>query len=179
MAAATDMTGSLTLNISGSYTLGDSLAGDALKNLIKTLRWPFTFGTGGFQTDLFYNTGGSLNTGGTTYDLAGSLTDVYGNTLTFAEISFMLFLNKSTSGNLLVGPTGSNQFAPMFNGASNGLIVYPGATDSSGTVIPGVALIGTPNSGGYAVTAGTGDNLKLAASTGTITFEMWLFGRSA
>lgn len=101
-------------------------------------------------------------------DLAGSLTDPFGQTLTFTAIKAIFI--KAAAGNtnnVVVGGAGSNTFIGPFNDATDKIVVKPGA----------VALITAPATG-WTVTAGTGDILLVAnSSSGTsVDYEIVIVG---
>jgi hypothetical protein len=99
-------------------------------------------------------------------DLAGSLVDKYGNTLTFATIKQITIVNLAgTAGeNLLVGggpgATGGALITDLFDGESDGRIKIQAG---------GVFLIATPLAG-YTVTGGSADLLWIR-NDGTDTIE--------
>lgn len=102
-------------------------------------------------------------------DLAGSLTDAFGATLTFTEIKAILI--KAAAGNannVIVGGASSNQFATPFGAGTHTLTVRPG----------GLLLLAAGDATGYGVTAGTGDLLKIANSAGgtSVTYDIVLIG---
>jgi hypothetical protein len=104
----------------------------------------------------------------TDVDLAGSLSsEVGGGTTTFVKVSLIYVKNKSPSGsgNVLIG--GDANALPFFSAANDVLVLPPG----------GVFLWHAPP--GVTVTAGTGDILQLAASTGSVELEYIVGGRSA
>lgn len=101
-------------------------------------------------------------------DLAGSLLDQFGNTITFTKIKGILISAASTNTNLILVGGGSNPFLTWV-GASGDLIkVRPGGT---------FALYSN-DATGYAVTASTGDILEIAnSSSGTsVTYDIALIG---
>lgn len=103
-------------------------------------------------------------------DLAGGLTDPFGNAITFAKVCGLIVHNRNTTAgeNLVVG------------GGSNPWITWLGATGDQVVVAPdGVLLLWNPSLAGYAVTASTGDILRLTGSGGNITYDIALIGRSA
>ena len=104
-------------------------------------------------------------------DLAGGITDEYGNTLTFVELSGIIIKNNNeTAGDdLLIGGAASNAFVGWFENSSD--IMRVKARDT---------LYLTAYDG-WTVTAGTGDKLKLANADATnqLSFDIILWGRSA
>lgn len=109
-------------------------------------------------------------------DLAGVLANALGGTLTFVEIVAILVINKPKSTavnttNLTIG-AGSNPFAGFLGGT----------TPTIGPIRPGgLVLIASPADVGIgAVTAGTGDILRIANSSGAAaTYQIAILGRSA
>lgn len=103
-------------------------------------------------------------------DLAGGLTDSFGNTITFSLVKFILVRNTNTTAaeNLDIGG-GSNAFASIFGASGDIVTVGPG----------GLFAIGSPSLAGYAVTAGTGDILRLTGEGGDIVYDIVIVGVKA
>ena len=127
-------------------------------------------GTAADQADLLFWDKRTLAATSEELDLAGGLTDAFGNTLTFVKIKGILIHNRSTTAteNLAVGGAAANAFANWVASATDILNVGPS----------GMLLLWSPMDG-YAVTAGTGDLLKIDAGTDTITYDILLLGTSA
>lgn len=108
-------------------------------------------------------------------DLAGSLESVLGTAFTPAEIVAIIVVNAPISGD-------ANTTDLTIGGASN---AFEGFVSSSGTIGPikpgGTFVIGTGDAAGIGtVTAGTGDILRIANSSGaTATYQIAILGRSA
>lgn len=105
-----------------------------------------------------------------TWDLAGTLTsELTGATVTFVEITGIWIRNKSTTAaqNLEIG-AGSNPLVNWVKASGDAVVVGPS----------GVFLLTSPIDG-YAVTATTGDILTITATSGTIAYEIIIWGRSA
>ena len=138
----------------------------------------YTSGTSANQANrLIQNTDRSLSDTATEdldlYDLAGfdSTSDLVGTTVTFAEIVGLLIRNDSTStGNLLVGGKGdSTAWTSML--ANNSDII---------TLLPGAAIaLAVGSDPGYVVTDTTNHILKMAASGGDLTYDIYILGRNA
>ena len=127
--------------------------------------------TGSGQADVIFHDRRTISAGGSeALDLAGALTDQYGATVTFVKIKAMIFRNANTSGAgvLAVGGAAANQFVNWVADSSD--IVNIQAT--------GILLLTAPLAG-FAVTAGTGDQLKVAASGADVTYDVVLIGTSA
>jgi hypothetical protein len=103
-------------------------------------------------------------------DLAGGLTDAFGATLTFTAIKAIRIRPASANtNNVVVGGAASNAF-PLFGDATDTIALKPG----------GLLMIVDPSAAGYAVTAGTGDILKIANSAaGTaVTYTIEIIGEA-
>lgn len=105
------------------------------------------------------------------YDLAGTLTDDAGDTITFVEVTAILVkASASNTNNVVIGGASSNGFTGPFGGSTHTISVQPGGT----------AMLIAPNAG-WSVTAGTGDILKIAnsGSGSAVVFDLAILGRSA
>jgi hypothetical protein len=126
------------------------------------------------QADLIYSDTNTLAASGTaTLDLAGVLTDL-GSTLTFVKVkALVVTAADSNTNNVVVGGAASNAFSSMFADATDKLVVRPGGF--------GAVSVGSGDLNGYAVTAGTGDQLLIANSgAGTsVTYTVAIVGTSA
>lgn len=106
-------------------------------------------------------------------DLAGVLTDVYGTALTFVRIKgIFISASSANSNNVVVGAAASNQWATLLN-ATGTITLRPGATFA--------AMSGSADATGMAVTAGTGDLLKVANSGAgsSVSYDIVIIGASA
>lgn len=126
-------------------------------------------GSGASQTQVIYSDTNSVTSGSpVTYDLRGLLASILdGSTLNFAVVTGICIVNKSTTTlqNLQVG-AGSNPW-----------ITWLGATGDVIVIGPSGRFLLTSPIDGYATTAGTADILTIAASTGTIAFDIIIWGR--
>jgi hypothetical protein len=127
------------------------------------------------QLDLAYSGVRVLAASGTEdLDLAGSLTDIYGNTLTFARVRLIAFqvIGGSAGTDLTIGPASSNGFGTgtMFADASDRVRVVGG----------GLSTLVLTHHAGAAVTAGTGDKLTVTNASGSasITYKVVILGTS-
>ncbi|MFF9844617.1 hypothetical protein [Streptomyces sp. NPDC013740] len=106
-------------------------------------------------------------------DLAGVLLDAFGAALTFVRIKG-LFISAAAANtnNVVVGAAASNAWATLLN-ATGTITLRPGASFA--------AMSGSADATGMAVTAGTGDLLKVANSgAGTsVTYDIVIVGASA
>lgn len=119
----------------------------------------------------------------TSYDLAGSLVDSFGTTLTFAEVCLIAVRNKRTTAlaYLDVGPHATNGFGRL--ASSRGF--WPadiGADADQGSIVAPDSWLVLYQKDGVPVTAGTGDVLRVTTSgvVGSInTWDILILGRSA
>lgn len=155
-----------------SYNSGlDIGIGQHKIDLIKDIA--FTSGTGANQINLLWSDQRTLAAStGEDLDLAGSLVDAFGNTLTFASIKMIYIFSAAANGdNLLVGGAASAAISTLFSDTSDEIIVAPGGT----------MLLVNPNAAGYAVTATTADLLRIenADSGAAATYDIIIAGDSA
>lgn len=138
--------------------------------LSKTIQKEFANGTSSGQCDLVFRDQRTLTTGNSEdLDLAGALTDPFGTTLTFATVKVLIIENLSTTQTLTVGGAAANQFINWVGAANDVINIPPG----------GFFAISAP-AAGFAVTAGTGDLLKVLNSAGaSCTYNIVILGTSA
>lgn len=138
-------------------------------------RFTLTNGTGAGAADLIFSDTRTVNASSNDdLDLAGSLTDANGATLTFARIKALIVkASASNSNNVLVGGDATNTFLTYVVTEGDAIVLRPGAE---------LALFaGSADATGYAVTAGTGDLLRISNSgAGTsVTYDIVIVGASA
>ena len=103
-------------------------------------------------------------------DLAGSLTNAFGTTQTFARIkAVIVFAAVANTNNVNVIREGTNG-VPLFLAAGDGV-----------PVLPGGVFVWVAPAAGVAVTAGTGDLLTFTNSAGStsVTYSIIVIGASA
>jgi hypothetical protein len=160
----------LSMQIQGAYeALRDVANARQEVNLQRSLA--LLSGTAAGQADLFFADTRTLSASGTEdLDLAGGLTDAFGATLTHVEVvGLLISAAPGNTNNVLVGGAASNAWGAIFGAANDVLVLKPGAS------------FFLMCDAGYAVTAGTGDLLKVAnsgAGTG-VTYTIAVIGRSA
>lgn len=107
------------------------------------------------------------------YDLAGftQTTDVLKNTVTFAEIVALLITNSSASiGNLVVGnKNATTAWIGFLTGDTDSFFIKPG----------GAFFICAPTDPAMAVADTTSHLLTMTASGGSVTYSVYVLGRSA
>lgn len=136
----------------------------------------WTNGTGSGAADRIVAIGGTLVSTTQQIDLSGSLTDIYGASVSFVEARALIIRNTSEAAAkvLKLGGGANPAYSGLF--AASGDIV----------IIPAVGPTGLPwiwsagyDGGGLAVTGGTGDILTLDSGAQTVTFEGLIIGVSA
>ena len=163
----------LTMNVQNSVTgiyQSVNLA-EVIARLSGTGGVDFTTGTGDYQADLCYPANRSLaSNAADLLDLAGSLVDPLGNTLTFVEVTAIVVRSDAANTtNLTLGNPGANGFFGPF-----------GATTHTNIIQPGGAVVLIAPKAGWPVTAGTGDILRIANAAGaTANYSLIIIGRSA
>ncbi|MFD9444951.1 hypothetical protein [Streptomyces sp. NPDC060001] len=131
-------------------------------------------GTGAGQADKVFSDRRTLAASATEdLDLAGVLLDVFGAAITFARIKgIVISAAAGNTNNVIVGAASATQWATLLNAAGT-VTLRPGASFC--------AIAGAADATGWAVTATTGDLLKVANSgAGTsVTYDIVLIGASA
>lgn len=152
--AALDLaTGSFTPSVSKSISLAD--------------------GTGASQANVLFTDTRTIAASGTDdLDLAGVLTSAFGSTIAMARMK-MLYVAAAAANtnNVIVGGAASAQMVNWVGDATDTVIVRPG----------GLLLLACSDATGYAVTATTGDLLRIANSAGgtSVTYDIMIVGASA
>jgi hypothetical protein len=162
---------SIAVNVSSSHIKALDL-GDATFPISASQVVNLTNGTGAGQADLVFTDTRTLSASGTeNLDLAGSLTDAYGTTMTFARIKGLIVFAASGNTNDVQITRPASNGVPIFLAAGDGLPVRPG----------GIFAWACSDATGIAVTAGTGDLLTVTNSAGTtgVTYTVVIFGASA
>lgn len=101
-------------------------------------------------------------------DLAGGLTDAFGNTLTFTKIKGVAVKNKSTTAGDILTLGGNANGVPLFSDTSDKLKINP----------DGLFLWWDPSAAGITVTATTGDILDIIETGGSnsVTYQIVIVG---
>lgn len=167
---ATTFTGTIKVSLTGTLEKTFNEGGPAKYPLSYSKSYEFTNGAGAGQANMCYaNENTSLSASGTdSIDLAGSLSDAFGDTITFTSIKAILIVAASTNGDNLVLGGNANAFESFFNNAGDELLIAPG----------GCELLVNDNANGFAVTASTGDILDItnADSGAAASYEIYIVG---
>lgn len=129
-------------------------------------------GTATGQADKVYAATLTIAASGTnSLDLAGSLTDPLGTTVTFVKVkAIYVKASSANTNNVVIGGAGANAFIGPFNASTDKV-----------SVAPGDVFIITKTGAGWTVTPSTAD-LFLTANSGAgtgVTFEIVIVGTSA
>ena len=146
--------------------------GTPTDNFLKKTKIELTSGTAADKADLMFSDQRTLAASGTEdLDLAGSLSDAFGATLTFVELKAIIVSAASGNTNNVLVARASSNGVPLFSAASDAIPVYPG----------GVFMWANPGDGGVTVTAGSGDLITITnSSSGTsVTYDVVIIGTSA
>lgn len=168
---ATSLTTQYSGQVSWDHSWDDDDTGRVIRdqNTLPRIH-DLAYGTGKDQCDLkFYDRRTLLAGNNDDLDLAGGLTDERGQTLTFARIKLIYIRNlMSTVGYKLNVGGGANPFATWLGAAGDIVTIGP----------DGELRLFDPSAAAYAVTAGTGDILRITAVGGNITYDVLLLGAS-
>ncbi|MEE1814213.1 hypothetical protein PUR59_04155 [Streptomyces sp. SP18ES09] len=130
-------------------------------------------GTGAGNADKVYQARRTLAASGSEdLDLAGVLADAFGATISFAKVKgLFIAAAPGNTNNVVVGNASSNGWATLLNSTGT-VTLRPGAVLA---VVAGAADATT-----YAVTATTGDLLKVANSAGSssVSYDICIVGTS-
>ena len=167
MAVTAELRAKITVRQTGSADFGGQLYTPSLEKVIK-----LTSGTAANQADLVFLDERTLAASATEdLDLAGTLTDAFGATITMVEVvAVYVEALAANTNNVVVGDATAP--VPLFGGTNPTFAVKPG----------GFFFVAAPNASGlFTVGAGTTDDLKITnSSSGTgVTYRVVILGRSA
>lgn len=160
-----ELTGTISVKYKGAYSDSPDIGilSHAFAELFSNT---LTNGTGANQANTIFSDNRSIS-GNDDIDLAGGLTDSFGNTLTYTSVKAIIIkAADANSANIIMGAEGANPFATIFNDATDAILIPPG----------GMFVLTNPAADGFAVTAGTGDILRFAPASGTQAFDLIIIG---
>ena len=132
-----------------------------------------TDGTGAdFADQIYHSSDRSLSAlTADTFDLAGGISDKFGNTLTMATVKLLIINNKSTNGAHLEMGSATNAWEGWSISSSTSISIAPG----------GSVILYDPTANAMEVTAGTGDELQVLNldATNTATYDILIIGASS
>ena len=161
---------SLLLDLDATYTSPLDLS-TTINTLGFTRQFNLATGTGAGQADKIWHDERTLTASSVEdLDLAGSLVDAFGTTLTFARVKgVVVYANPANTNNVVLG------------NVTNGIVAWFGAATHTISVRPGgVFAILATDATTYTVTPGTADLLHVANSgAGTsVTYDVVVVGSS-
>ncbi len=163
------LTATLTAAISALYQ-GTHDVGDLAHNARPGATISLASGTGANQANAMWADTRTLTASSTeNLDLAAVLTDAFGTALTFTKVKAILVMAAAgNTNNVVLGGAASNAFINWVGDATDVINIRPG----------GVFMLAAPDATAYAVTASTGDILKVAnSSSGTsVTYTIVIIG---
>jgi hypothetical protein len=173
-ATLTGFTGTfkITLSIVAEKSLDLSTPKDTLSYSYSST---YAYGAGALQCDCLWHDSRTLALSTSeNLDLAGSLTDAFGDTVTFANIKILIIENTSTAGQgtLHVGGAAATQFDTWLGDASDEVVIIAGESK---------VLISRVDADGYVATGGADDLLKVDNQDGvnSATYKIIVAGDSA
>jgi hypothetical protein len=157
----------LKINATGTIALDLDTPDDPL---VKDYTQLLSSGTGLNQASNMFHDQRTLTASSTeNLDLSGVLTNAFGVVLTFTKIKVLFVKAAVANTNDVLLGNGTNPFIGPFGAAGASVVtVKPG----------GIALFIAPDANGYAVTAATGDILKVANSAAgtSVTYDIVILG---
>lgn len=166
------LTTSLTLSLTATLTAAADI-GTPEHRIPVTFSDDLATGTGADQADQVWADTRTL--GATTsedLDLSGTLTNGLGQTVTFARIKGIYIRNKSTTAGAVLA-VGGHATSAFVNWVAN-------ATDIINIRNGGVLFLWAPDATAYAVTASTGDILKINnTSAASMDYDIVIIGATA
>lgn len=169
----------MTVTSRMSVLFGASLAGvvdlgTTQSSISRTMLAELANGVGVGQADRAYSSVITLAGSATQdLDLAGPLLDALGGVFSLARVKGLLAIARDTNvNNVVIGAAATNPFVGLL-GATHTVTLRPGAMFA--------AIAGAKDANGYAVTAGTGDLLRVAngAAGTSVILDLMIIGASA
>lgn len=166
---AASLTGNIVLQTNFQYSNAIDLT-TVQAPLTRSVAIALTSGTGSGQANLLFTDSRALSSGGTeNLDLAGSLSDAFGTTLTFATVKAIIIESDTANTvDITVGAAASAQFVGPLGSATDTAAVRPGG-----------ALVFIAPKTGWTVTATTADLFKVLAGAAAVTYRITIIGTSA
>jgi hypothetical protein len=165
----TSFTGSVKVGVTGTLTNSIDI-GSVAQSINYSQNYSLANGTSANQANMVWLDTRTLTASSTEdLDLAGGLSDAFGNTVTFTRIkAIIISASSANTNNVVVGGDGTAAFVNWVSDATDKLVVRPGGT---------LCLV-SPDSTAYAVTATTADILQVANSAGStsVTYDIVLIG---
>lgn len=159
-----------TITIQALSTLSSALdLASATVPLSYTKTYSLTSGTGANQANQIFHDQRTLSASANEdLDLAGSLTNALGATITLTKLKAIIIVASSSNTNNVEVTRPASNGVPMFLAASDGVSLTPGAS----------FCMVWPDANGITVTASTGDLIHVANSSGStsVTYDVIVIG---
>lgn len=167
------LTSSLSMAVSASQAVAADLgSASRVANVRRAVA--LATGTGAGAADLVFSDRRTIAASGTeNLDLAGTLVDSFGATITFVKVKgIYIAASAANTNSVVVGAAGTNPWIGLLN-ATGTVTLRPGAAL--------MAMAGQSDATGMGVVAATGDLLKVANSgSGTgVDYDVVIIGTSA
>lgn len=168
--SATGVISSLSVRVTATDTAAAPV-GASSQQVNEAFSLSLLAGTGSGKSDILLTKAINIAaSSSTTVDLAGAVTDQFGNTITFAYVqAIYLVADASNTNNIVLGNGATDPYVGPFDAGTDTISVKPGA------------CLFMADPAGWPVVATTGDLLKLGnSSSGTaVTGKLVVIGRSA
>jgi hypothetical protein len=157
----------LILKLQGTLTNALDLS-TTFDSMLKDYTQTFGNGTGASQGNMWWTDQRTTDGTGEDLDFAGGVTSPFGVAITFTALKGLIIVaSAANTGNV------------MLTRPANGLVVFLASGDGLAALKPGGLFVFTdPSAAGLTVTASTGDLLHVAASTGTVTYDVIVWGEA-
>lgn len=152
------------VSLSGTFSSADDLT-TVSQSIGISVQQSWTNGTDSNQANQFYSDQITASASAESIDLAGSLTDVFGSTITFTKVRGLYVRNRATTTAFDLTIAGNFMTTSVIGGSSQNLVLEPG----------GVLLLTAPVDG-YVVTAATADVISFDPGANTVTFDVAIYG---
>lgn len=180
--SAASLTSRVLVDVGGSLT---GTAGLVTPTATIATRKEISFASGvaANQADSIYHQTASIASGGTlSLDVKGSLTDVFGTAFTPAKLKAVYIHSCGAAGTTTTCPgvTTANTTNLTLFGDTNAVPILNTAATTSTLQPGGIFLVVQPPLAGIAVTAGTGDIIKIVNAAGATAYvDIVLIGTSS
>lgn len=124
-----------------------------------------TTGTGADQSDQFYSDSGECAAATDVIDLAGALTNAFGESITLTKLKG-LYIKAGSANTVDIEVTMPAGGAPFMKTAADALLLKPGMT----------FYFSVPTAAAIAISSGSTDLIHLTAAAGTATYDVALWG---
>lgn len=165
---AVSQNGTIKLSIDSALTNSLDLS-SVIDTLSRNQRNDFATGTGANQANQVFHDQRTLTSSATeNLDLAASLVNAFGSTITFTKVKAVFFYAASANTNSVQVTREGTNGVPIFMAAGDGIALTPGAW----------VCACWPDATGVAVTAATGDLLTITNSAGStsVTYDVIIIG---